>query len=955
MKKMLKINSLILILIVMFNMLFPVLLTAAEETVTITFKDQNLYNAILTQLEGKIGSSNETTYTITITKSNLEAITELNLASKKIEDISGIEKFTALTNLNLNNNSISNIESLSTLTTLNYLNLHLNNVSDIAPLSNLTQLETLYLNNNYEITNIEPLSSLGNLTYLALSENKISDITPLSHLTNLETLWLNSNEITNIEPLSTLTTLKNLFLSNNAIKSLESISNLETLISLGAYNTQISDISFLRNLTNIHYLLLSNNNITDISEIANLKELVTLSLCGNPNLKDVSALTICTKLEKLYLHNDDIEDISQFNTLVNLKELGVGGNKIKDLSVIDKLSALELTNEWQTTASDIVETVPSNYQTIEMILNKTEAENKIDLPQIFIKAKDENSKLHTEEEFELANCTLSSDGEQITLNENVNEATVTLKGGPIADSKLIIKVNDGVAPVLDVKYSTTNPTNKGVTATITSNKELQELEGWNLSEDKLSLTKGYTQNTEEEITVQDFAGNEAKTKIVINNIDVTAPELDVKYSTTDTTKNPVTVTVTSNEKLKPVNGWNLSEDQLILTKEYSKNVEEELIAYDLSGNERKIPIRIANIDVQDLKVEVEYSKTVPTKETVKATIKANKKIQPVEGWTLDTDGVNLTKTYAQNIEEEVTVKDLAGNEAKVTVRVNNIDIDVPQAEIKYSTTEETKESVTVTITSNEKLEPVSGWNLSQDQLVLTKEYFENVEEEVTIKDLAGNEIKIPIKIENIDMVDLEVEAECSTTELTKETVKVTIKANKAIKPIEGWILEEDGVTLTKVYTKNVKEEITVKDLAGNEKKVIITIDNIDTTAPEVEVKYSTTKTTTGGVKVEIVANEKLQELEGWELSQDKLTLTKTYTQNKEEEVTIKDLVGNERKVSIEVKNIEEVKDTEKGDNTTADSPIPQTGKTITIIASITVLILISIAEYLKLKKFKGIK
>ena len=927
MRKILKINSLVLILVLMFNMLFPILSIAAEEKVTISFKDKNLYNAILTALVSKVESCDAGTLTITITKANLETVTKLELNKKQITDVSGIEKFTSLTTLNLRGNQISNIELVAQLTNITWLDLGQNKISDITPLSSLTKLENLFIGEN-EIADIRPLTTLSNLRSLWLYSNKITDITPLASLSNLTILILNNNKITSFEPLSNLTTLQQV-----------SFSNME-----------ISDISFLTKLTNIKWLLLTNTNIDDISVLANLKGLISLSIGENPNLKDVSALANCTNLENLWIHNNNIESISELKTLTKLENLGISGNKISDLSIVDEIASIELNNEWEPKFSDKYDkmTVSSNYQNISKILTKTEAANEITLPQIFTKIKDKNSKLYTEEALELVNCTLSSDGTKIKLNGNVNEATVTIKGGAIADSKFVVKVDDGKPPVLDVKYSTTEPTNKSVTVTITSNKELKEVEGWKLSEDKLSITKEYTQNATEEITVQDFAGNTGKAKVTINNIDVTAPEVEVKYSTTETTNDTVTVTVKSNEKLKEVKGWTLSEDKLILTKEYTDNTEETLIVYDLAGNERKIPIRIANIDKVELEAKVEYSTTEATKGTVKVTIKANKKIKQVEGWTLDEAGVTLTKTYAQNAEEVVELQDLVGNKVKVNIKINNIDTTVPQVEVKYSTTEVTKRKVTVTIVANEKLQELEGWEISEDKLTLTKDYYKNEEEEITILDLVGNKRTIPIKITNIDMVELQAEVKYSTTELTRETVKVTIKANKDIQSVEGWILEEDGETLTKVYTQNKKEEVTICDYAGNEKKITITISNIDTTAPEVEVKYSTTKTTTENVTVEIVANEQITGIEGWSLSNDKTTLTKTYSQNKEEEVTIYDLAGNSRKVTIKVNNIE------KKDNTTAGGTIPKTGKNV-IIISLTCVLLVGIVSYIKLRKFKGIR
>ena len=146
MRKILKINSLVLILVLMFNMLFPILSIAAEEKVTISFKDKNLYNAILTALGNKVESSDEGTLTITITKSNLETVTTLELEKKQITDVSGIEKFTSLTKLNLNDNEkISDIKLIAQLPNLETLNLYNNEITDITPLTSLPNLKSLSL------------------------------------------------------------------------------------------------------------------------------------------------------------------------------------------------------------------------------------------------------------------------------------------------------------------------------------------------------------------------------------------------------------------------------------------------------------------------------------------------------------------------------------------------------------------------------------------------------------------------------------------------------------------------------------------------------------------------------------------------------------------------------------------------------------------------------------------
>ena len=972
MKKILKINSLIILLMLMFNVLFPILSIATEETVSITFKDSNLYDAIVTVLGEKVESKDRTTYTITIAKSNLETITELNLTTKKIINVSGLEKFTylnklklgdniisditplsSLTNLTelyLNNNEIADITPLSLLTNLTYLELEFNRISDITPLSSLTNLKTLGLHSNSisnikpiqslvnitwlsigrnkisditplasltklttlglasnTISDITPLSSLTNLTWLNLGENEISNITPLSSLENLETLWLYSNKITNIAPVAALMKLKALALYCNKITTLKPISNLTTLENLNFSEMQISDISFLKNLTNIKTLYLSNNSIEDISVLENLKELKFISLDDNPTLKDVSILAKCTKLEELYLHNCNIESIDALSSLTNLKELGISGNSIKDLSMLDnaKMSSLKLSNTLSGYyATDDKKTVTSNYQTIKMIITKDQAKTSITLPKIFVTSKSKSSKLYTEKEHELENCTLSTDGTKITLNENVNEATVTIKGGAIADSKFTVRVNDGVAPVLDVEYSTTEPTNKNVKVVVKSNKEIQEVEGWKLSQDKLSLTKEYTQNGEEEITVSDMFENTAKASIKVSNIDIVAPKIEVLYNRTEITNETVKATIKANEALQEVEGWKLSQDKLSLTKEYTQNGEEQITVYDLAGNKAYANIKVNNIDIATPEVVVQYSTTVPTNKNVTVTIVANKELQPLAGWTLSSDKLTLTKEYSKNIEEEVTIYDLAGHARKIPIKIGNIDKTAPKVDVQYSATEVTNKGVTATITSNKELQALAGWTLSTDKLKLTKEYTQNVEEVVTVYDLAGNAVRVPISIKNIETTELLTSIRYSTTEVTNKSVIATITANKKLQPLAGWTLSADKLTLTKEYSQNVEEIVTVYDLAGNAVRVPISIKNIEATELKANIKYSTTVLTNKNVTVTIVANKELKPLEGWTLSADKLTLAREYTKNVEEVVTIYDLVGNERKVNVSVNNID---------------------------------------------------
>ncbi len=391
---------------------------------------------------------------------------------------------------------------------------------------------------------------------------------------------------------------------------------------------------------------------------------------------------------------------------------------------------------------------------------------------------------------------------------------------------------DETAPTVKVEYSTKDPTQGNVTVTITSNEEVQTVQGWTLSSDKKTLTKEYSTNENETITIKDFMGNETQATIEINNIDKTAPTVNVGYSTQNPTKGNVKVTITSNEEVQSVTGWTLSNDKKTLTKEYSANTKETITVKDLAGNTKETTIQITNIDKTAPTVNVGYSTQNPTKGNVKVTITSNEEVQSVTGWTLSSDKRTLTKEYSANTKETITVKDLAGNEKQATIEINNIDKTGPSVNIEYSTKNPTRENVTVTITANEEIQAVQGWTLSSDKKTLTKEYSVNTKETITIKDLIGNEAQANIEINNIDKTGPSVNVGYSTKNPTRENVTVTITANEEIQAVQGWALSSDKKTLTKEYTENIKETITVKDLAGNETQANIEISNIDKSLPE---------------------------------------------------------------------------------------------------------------------------
>ena len=105
----------------------------------------------------------------------------------------------------------------------------------------------------------------------------------------------------------------------------------------------------------------------------------------------------------------------------------------------------------------------------------------------------------------------------VKLNSNAHRYAEENHQGYIIDDEL---------PNVDVKYNIKDPA-ISVNVTIIANEQIQSINGWTLSNDKRTLTKEYTENTKETITVKDLAGNEAQANIEITNIDKTLPEITI--------------------------------------------------------------------------------------------------------------------------------------------------------------------------------------------------------------------------------------------------------------------------------------------------------------------------------------------------------------------------------------------------------------------------------------------
>lgn len=248
------------------SVLMTASICAADEVVV--FGDTNLQRGV----ERALGLQRPT-------QSEMLALTKLEVTSKGIVDLTGIEYATNLTTLRLVSNQISDLRPLAGLTRLTTLDLKDNQISDITDLRGLVNLTELILWRN-RISDISPLSNLTALTNLQLNENRIADISGLWPLTKLTNLMLGGNPVSDITVVSRMKSLLALILHQTGVRNLSPLSGLTTLRVLNVDGCGVTDISVLAGLTALSDVHLSNNPVSDISPLLGLRNLRDLNLDG---------------------------------------------------------------------------------------------------------------------------------------------------------------------------------------------------------------------------------------------------------------------------------------------------------------------------------------------------------------------------------------------------------------------------------------------------------------------------------------------------------------------------------------------------------------------------------------------------------------------------------------------------------------------------------------------------
>ena len=896
----------------------------------INIPDKNLKQVLLRKYD--INSDGK------ITEIDMINIIELEISEEEIRSIEGLQNAINLKYIYAGYDEITDITPIINLEKLEYINFYGNYISDITCLKNAKFLNNIdyedalqFEYNFIDFTeNNENYKILKNILYKNVSEGKDS-ITFVHTINNQK--HGKFDEINNIVNLDANLKKKLIEIGvdtnndgNITRKELYNINNiLGEIIDLS--NSNITDISGLEYL-NAYSINLSNNNISNISGIEKCKQLSNIDLSYN-NIFDI------TPISKLFYMTEDVEN---YDYGYGYTEIDLSHNKISNINCISQWKNIGKLNLSFNRISDI--SALKDYVFSE---NAYSEQKEIDLSNNFINLENQNN-LKAIEHFKENQNPLILDTQKPSseiagfevskkYNSDTNTVTVTITSkSELQNTKPTWNLSDDklqyskeyssngtyTTTVVDVNgYSETlsfditeiesgfeitkeyNSETNTVIVKVTSKNAFKETKPtWTLSEDKLTYSKIYEENGTYSTTFTDINGNIENLIYNIDEIDQCEPQIKIETKYDEKT-NTVTVKAISNEKLgqtKPT--WNLSDDKLTYSKIYEENGTYTTSFSDVYGNTTTVSFNVIEIQ-SGYEVFKSYNKE---KNSVRVDVKSKCKLQETKpSWVLSEDGYTYSKEYYSNGTYTTEFTDINNKTEKVTFIIISIDDKAPEIEIEKVYNEETN-TVTVKAKSNEILgQTKPTWTLSEDKLVYSKEYNVNLDVNTSFSDVYGNTTKVSFQVEEIQS-EYEVQ-QFYDSKLNVVIVNVKSKCKlQETKP--SWILSEDGYTYRKEYKNNGIYKTYFSDINGNTEEVTFEITLIDEEGPEIEILKEYDKET-NTVIVKAVSNEILgQTKPTWNLSEDKLTYSKSFTLNGTYSTIFRDQYGNMTNIVFEVEEVQ---------------------------------------------------
>jgi Leucine-rich repeat (LRR) protein len=323
---------------------------------------------------------------------NIITLNSLDVSSKNITNLTGIQDFLALTNLNCFNNQLTNL--------------------DITKNTSLTYLSCW----NNQLTSLDVTKNIS-LTYLDCNANKLTSINVTLN-TAMTHLFCNDNKLTSFN-VTLNTALTNLGCNSNQLTSLDVTKNT-VLTYLVCTNNQLTSLNVTQN-TVLEYLACSFNYLTSLDVTKNTK--LTELYCTSNQLTNLD-VSKNTSLNALTCWNNQLTslDVSK-NTSLNL--LYCDNNQLTSLDVTKNTSLIDFAcSNNQLTSLNLKNGKNTNINTVSF--------NLIDNPNLTCILVDDTSYSNTNWlSYKDASASYSNSCGAITIPNNNSAPLITASGNQI--------------------------------------------------------------------------------------------------------------------------------------------------------------------------------------------------------------------------------------------------------------------------------------------------------------------------------------------------------------------------------------------------------------------------------------------------------------------------------------------------------------------------------------------
>lgn len=252
------------------------------------------------------------------------------------------------------------------------------------------------------------------------------------------------------------------------------------------------------------------------------------------------------------------------------------------------------------------------------------------------------------------------------------------------------------------------------------------------------------------------------------------------------------------------------------------------------------------LDNQGPEVTVLGNPVAWTKAPVKLTIKASDTSSGLSEAPYSWDGgftwtPEPTKAFEKNQQVHIVVRDALGNETTKTVDIVFIDNQPPTVKVTGNPIDWSKEAATLRVEATDDvglIEDPYSWDGGK---TWTKEATLQVTENQTVtlivRDKAGNKTATEVVVDRVDLKAPTVEVTGNPSQWVKGEVTLSIAAEDLTSGLHrspySW---DGGKTWTAQPTQKVAENgilnVVVRDTAGNEKAVNVTVSKLDNGVPD---------------------------------------------------------------------------------------------------------------------------